>query len=289
MAARSKCRNRKQLSGGTLRISIALTVALFSLAAWADTLDYARQTVVVTSLETGSIGLQVSQSLQRRALSLLGQASYDRSRTVAGFLAAHPQAARRLERIALESRHGATRFLSDGAVSTEHEFPINGAILNVILPPTGDGKLLGKTACPCCGQAWPEGKEPPPGVRPVPLESGSGPTWTGILIDATNLGIQPALFPSVVTEDDREVIGPGFASAEKLAQLGPVGWFRDRTQAFVSERVGTNPLVIRALRVTGTNSCDLVVSQYDAARIHGSKANLQLLSECRVGLLVDQP
>jgi len=141
MAARSKCRNRKQLSGGTLRISIALTVALFSLAAWADTLDYARQTVVVTSLETGSIGLQVSQSLQRRALSLLGQASYDRSRTVAGFLAAHPQAARRLERIALESRFGATRFLSDGAVSTEHEFPINGAILNVILPPPATGSF----------------------------------------------------------------------------------------------------------------------------------------------------
>ncbi len=270
-----------------MRISIALTVTLLLSSVWADTLDYARQTVVVTSLETGSIGLQVTQSLQRRALNLLGQATYDRSRTVAGFLAANPQAERKLERIALESRQGATRFLSDGAVSTEHEFPINGAILNAILPPTGNGKLLGKTACPCCGQAWPEGKEPPPGIKLVPLESGNGQTWSGILIDATNLGLQPALFPRVVTEEDEEVIGPGFASAEKLAQFGLVGWFRDRTQAFVSERVGPNPLLIRALRVTGTNSCDVVISHYDAARIHGSKANLQLLSECRVGLLVD--
>ncbi|MEO0078880.1 MAG: hypothetical protein ABIK86_07790, partial [candidate division WOR-3 bacterium] len=165
--------------------------------------------------------------------------------------------------------------------------PINGAILTVILPQTGDGKLLGKTACPCCGQAWPEGKEPPPGVRLVPFESGNGTSWTGILIDATNLELKPALFPKVVTDEDQEVIGPGFASAEKLAQLGQVGWFRDRTQAFASDRVGSNPLIVRALRVTGANSCDLVVSNYDAARIHGSKANLQLLSECRVGLLVD--
>jgi len=41
------------------------------------------------------------------------------------------------------------------------------------------------------------------------------------------------------------------------------------------------------LAVTGTNYCDLVISQADAARIHGSKSNLELLSRCRVGFLVD--
>ncbi len=270
-----------------MRLSIALFAVVCLVSARADTLDYVRQTIVVTSLEPGTIGLQGSQSLQRRALDILGQAAYDRSRSVAEFLATHAQAARKLDRMAWESRRAATRFLSDGAVSAEHEFPLTGAVLNVILPATGEGRLLGRTACPCCGQAWPEGKEPLPGVKLVPFESGNGVVFSGILIDASNLGLRPALFPRVVTEDDEEVIGPGFASAERLAQLGPVGWFRDRTQAFMSERVGSNPLVVRALRVAGANSCDLVISHYDAARIHGSRANLQLLSDCRVGILTD--
>jgi hypothetical protein len=156
------------------------------------------------------------------------------------------------------------------------------------MPPAGEGRLLGRRACPTCGQAWPEDREPPPGTRLEPCEDESGIVHTGILIDAQGLGLRPVLFPCVVTEQGDEVVGPGFADPENAAAAGPVAWFTDRNEAFASERLGTNPLVVRATGVTGANSSDPVISRQDASRIHGSRHNLELLSRCRVGILTDR-
>ena len=262
-------------------------LCLCAALAGADTLDFARQAVIVSGVAVGPSEQTGPGNLNARAIEVLKAANYDRTWTVAAYLTSHPLALRKLGRLQLETRRSGTKFLSDGAVSTEYELPIAGPVLNLILPPTGGGKLLGKTACPCCGQRWPEGVEPGPNVKLVPCEDQNAPTFTGILIDVRGLGYRPAVFPRVVNELEEEVIGSSFAKPENLAASGQVAYYRDRTEAFSSERVGANPLVIRALRATGLNKCDIVVSNYDAGRIHGSKANLELLGECRVGLLTD--
>jgi hypothetical protein len=41
--------------------------------------------------------------------------------------------------------------------------------------------------------------------------------------------------------------------------------------ATATDRISSNPLVIRALRVAGPNNRDPVVSQHEAARIHGTR------------------
>ncbi len=262
-------------------------LAVLVAGAGADSLDYTRQSIIVVTLETGAINLQDMAALGSRALQTLKSASYDRDWTVGSYLSSHTLVQRRLERMNLANQRLGTKYLSDGTVSTEYEFPLTGAVLGLMLPVTSAPRLLGRTACPTCGQSWPEGKEPPPGVKVVPYETGTVPEYTGILIDAKGLEYRPALFPRVVTESGDEVIGADFAKPEQLAQTGLVGCFHDRTQALTSDRIGANPLIVRALSVTGTNSCDLVISQADAARIHGSKSNLDLLSRCRVAFLFD--
>jgi hypothetical protein len=257
------------------------------VAALADSIDFTRQSIIVVSLETGAMDLQNLAVLSSRALAALKSASYDRDWTVGSWLSSHPLAQRRLERMNLASHRLGTKFLSDGAISTEYEFPLTDAVLNLLRPATSTPRLLGKVACPCCGQPWPKDKEPAPEFVLVPYEDGAGFEYTGILIDAKGLDSRPALFPQVVTESGDEVIGPDFAKPELAAQSGLVGYFLDRTVALSSERIGANPLVVRAIGVSGTNSCDLVVSQADAARIHGSKSNLDLLGRCRVGFLMD--
>lgn len=269
-----------------MRLTVLLCAVFVALSV-ADSLDFARQSVIVVTLETGAINMQDMAALRGRALAVLKAASYDRDWTVGSYLSSHPVAQRRLERMNLASQRLGTKYLSDGTVSTEYEYPLTGAVLGLMLPVTSAPRLLGRTACPCCGQPWPEGKEPGPGVRLVPYETGAAPEYTGILIDAKGLEYRPALFPRVVTESGDEVIGADFAKPEQVAQSGLVGCFTDRTQALTSDRIGSNPLIVRALDVAGTNSCDLVVSHADAARIHGSRSNLELLSRCRVGFLVD--
>jgi hypothetical protein len=268
------------------RIVVLLSFVSLSLAA-ADSLDFGRQAVVVVSMTSAGAVQQPDAGLTASAVSVLRAASYDRTQSVSTWLTSHPLAQRRLDRMAWSGRKSGTSFLSDGTVSTVYEFPIPGPVLNVLLPRTGGGRLLGRTACPCCGQPWPEGKEPPPGVQLVPDETGVSSVYTGILIDVRGLNCSRALFPTVVNESDAEVVGPGFILPERLAASGAVVYYRDRAAATASDRIGSNPLVIRALRMTGANNCDAVVSQYDAARIHGTRANLELMANCKVGFLVD--
>lgn len=269
-----------------MRLVVPLLAVLVALAG-ADSLDYASQSIVVVTVETGAVSVQDIAALNARALQALKAASYDRDWTVGSYLSSHSLVQRRLERMNLANQRLGTKYLSDGTVSTGYEFPLTGAVLGLMLPVTSAPRLLGRTACPCCDQPWPEGEEPPPGVTLVPYETGTVPEYSGILIDAKGLEYRPALFPRVVTESGGEVIGADFTKPEQLAQTGLVGYFYDRIQALTSDRVGSNPLIVRALSVAGTNSCDLVISQADAAKIHGSKANLDLLTRCRVGFLIN--
>jgi hypothetical protein len=269
-----------------LRFSVLLIASLVGLAA-ADSLDYTRVSVVVVSNETSAASAPSAAVLKERTLQTLEAAFYDRDWTVGSYLASHPLVQRRLERMNLTSERLGTKYLSDGTVSTEYEFPLTGSVLGLMLPVRSAPRLLGRVACPCCGQPWPEGKELPAGVKPVPYETGATATYTGILIDAKGLGAKPALFPQVVTESGDDVYSTDFAEPEQISQYGLVGYFLDRTRAMTADRLGPSPLVIRALGIAGANSCDLVISQADAARIHSSKSNLELLSRCRVGFLVD--
>jgi hypothetical protein len=269
-----------------VRFLVLLSSVLVGLAV-ADSLDYSRQSVIVVSRDTGTRSLHSTAAFKERALQALKTALYDRDWTVGSYLSSHPLVQRRLERMNFANQRLGTKYLSDGTVSTEYEFPLTGGVLGLMLPARSAPRLLGRTACPCCGQPWPEGKEPPAGVKLIPYEDGDVLKYTGLLVDAKGLEPRPALFAQVVTESGDDVFSADFAEPEQIGQSGLVGYFSDRTQALTADRIGPNPLVVRALGVAGTNACDLVVSQTDAALIHGSEANLELLSRCRVGFLVD--
>ncbi len=267
---------------------IALLVAsVLAAAVQADTLDFARQAVVVTAFQSESGPIATGDNFIARALAVLKSAAYDRDRTVGQYLAASPKQAARLDRMTLASQRGETRYLSDGSTTTDFLFPITASVREQLQAKPGEAKLLGRRACPCCGQPWPDGKDVPAGVKLVPFEDPKAPVYTGILVDARGLNLKPAFFPRVVTEDDEPAYGPDFADARELPRSGLVAYYSSRVEAQASERIGADPLVIRAIARAGASDCDAVISGYDAARLHGTKANLALLAACKVGFLLD--
>jgi hypothetical protein len=268
-----------------MRTALALVCLIAGIAA-ADTLDFGRQVIIITASPAQNSPGPNPLDLAVRAGRVLRSAGYDANRTVSDFLFSNPSTERSFNRLRWQSRASDTRYLSDGTVVTDCEFALAGPILSVLLPVTGNGRLLGRRLCPCCGQPWPDGQAVPEGVRPVAPE-GTGLEFTGVVIDVRGLGYRPALFPRVVTEADQEVIGAGFADKEDLANWGMVAYYRDRLAAQSSDRVGSNPLWLRALSVAGINRCDVVISQSDALRVHGSAHNIALLGKCRVGLISD--
>jgi hypothetical protein len=53
------------------------------------------------------------------------------------------------------------------------------------------------------------------------------------------------------------------------------------------ERLGKIPAKIKALKSSGGNATDAVISDSDAAQIRRSDRSLQFLSECRVVFIID--
>lgn len=157
-----------------------------------------------------------------------------------------------------------TRYKSDGSVEVEVEVPLSG-IFGTVLP---DYLPLG---------AMPPSGEGAPGAA----------VYTGLIIDARGLGLRPALAPKIVDQNNMEVYGTGSVSRDYALQIGVVGYEKDINRARANERVTNNPLVVKAVEVTGTHKTDVVIPNQEANMIRAAAANLNFLQQCKVMLLLD--
>ncbi|MCJ7495807.1 MAG: LPP20 family lipoprotein [Deltaproteobacteria bacterium] len=154
-----------------------------------------------------------------------------------------------------------TRYLSDGAVEVTVEIPMAGPLTQTVLPPTSFG------------------------TQSVPKEGSA--VYTGVVFDSRGLSIRPAMAPKVLDEDGREVYGSAFVSAEWAAKYGIVGYVKDLDAAKKNDRVAANPLVVKAVKISGSGGSDLVISNADAQGLKDMSKNLSFLEQCRVLVVVD--
>jgi hypothetical protein len=266
---------------------VVLLLGIFVFAAWADTLDFTDWSVKLTTIEKSGNGDESPTDLTARGVSVLRSTYFDENQTVAEYLTFNPKVARKFDRVRLQATKSETKFMSDGTVANQYEIQLTGQILQTLMPKTGGGLPVGPMACPTCGQPWPEGHDVPPGVSLVPIEDGSGPVYTGVLIDARGVDLNPALFPKIVNEDSRTIYGPEFFIPTYASERGSVGYYNNMAMALADDRVGYNPLRINAIRSTGRNTTNLIIANLDAKRLHGTAENLKLLERCRVVIVTD--
>lgn len=110
--------------------------------------------------------------------------------------------------------------------------------------------------------------------------------YTGLIVDARDIGVQPALVPVLVDENDCEVYGAAFVSREFAVQQGMCGYVRTMRDTD-NRRVGQRPLLIKGLRRSSRGPCDIVISNSDAAKLRSASAHLAFLKQCRVVILSD--
>jgi hypothetical protein len=112
--------------------------------------------------------------------------------------------------------------------------------------------------------------------------------YTGLIVDASYLGARPAMKPRIYSPDSEEVYGDSKASREVALKNGYVGWADTPETARTKhvKRVGTNPLVIRAVEATGKHNSDLVVSREDALIIERADRAGGFLQECKVAIAI---
>jgi len=110
--------------------------------------------------------------------------------------------------------------------------------------------------------------------------------YTGLIFDAQTLTFTPSASVKILDEDGREVYGSAYVSKDWAEKQGIVSYVKDLAQAKANQRVAGNPLVIKAIKVTGPNNKDLVISNDDARRVRDLAKHLNFLDAAKVVIIV---
>ncbi len=113
--------------------------------------------------------------------------------------------------------------------------------------------------------------------------------YTGLVVDARGLGLQPSLAPRIITEDGREIYSPAFVERTYATHIGLVAYELHMAKALTRRWVGgreANPLVIEAIDAAGRYRSDPVISREDGIRVSMADAESGFLGQCRVLILV---
>ena len=106
---------------------------------------------------------------------------------------------------------------------------------------------------------------------------------SGIVIDARDHSIDPSMSPEVIDMQGNLVYGSTSYSRTKAVNRGPVGYAYSMDDRNVSQRVGSNPIVIEAV---GSLDDDVYITSMDAEKVRDAEKSFGVLSNCRVMLLL---
>ena len=125
-------------------------------------------------------------------------------------------------------------------------------------------------------------QKPKPGKSGTPVSRINQIPYTGLIIDARELGLHPILYPAIVSEEGEEVYSSLFISREFAVQYGVCTYICNMDRALAFRRIGSNPLVFKALRKEGSTSGNIVISISDAKTIEKVTERHRFFKECRV-------
>lgn len=137
----------------------------------------------------------------------------------------------------------------------------------------------------------------PEEIRQIPQinsETGKGPTdshyeksFTGLIIDAKGLDVEPVLNPVIVSEQGHRVYSSEFISREFAVQNGVCKYACNQEAALKDERIGPHPLVFKGLRKEGKENSSIAISMSDYHLFEKTTERHRFLKECRVVIIID--
>lgn len=112
-------------------------------------------------------------------------------------------------------------------------------------------------------------------------------TYTGVIVDASNLGLEPTFSPVIMDTNGRVIYGMQNIDKDFAISKGMVEYATDlQTAAAGSTRAGANPLVVSATTVKGgtnsVNPVNVVVSVEDGDKILLANEQANMFGQCAV-------
>ena len=165
------------------------------------------------------------------------------------------------------------KYMSDGSVEVLLQMNLHGGFTQLVLP-DAIRQIEGI-------------KQINPGAKSTGIDTGLiSEAFTGLLVDARNIDVRPALVFKILDENLEEVFGPAFVSREFVVQHGMAAYYANINAAKVDPRVAHRPLIVKALRTDWPSRSDIVISKADASKLKSASHHLLFLKEARVIILL---
>lgn len=165
--------------------------------------------------------------------------------------------------------------LKGAQIVEEGQNPDGSYFVKMRVPLYGSTGSLASAALPAIR---PETEKPvPPPVVTEPtisreeVKAIQSANYTGVVVDASSLGLAPTFSPIIYDTNGRAVYGISNIESSVAINSGMVGYANSLANATSGSRAGANPLVVTAVEVRGgknsSNPVNVVVSVEDADRI----------------------
>lgn len=131
-----------------------------------------------------------------------------------------------------------------------------------------------------------------------PIEYTASRAYTGIIIDArgsyqvhgeyVKSEIYPCIFPQIWDDQMNRVFEKNLVDPAVVVKEGLVKYHYSEDNKAYEDKVGSDPLYIRATQVYGRNRCDPIIKHKDALKILTVPENVKLLQEGKIVILLDK-
>lgn len=241
---------------------------------------------------------------RRNLLEIVGEVRVDAVSTVGTLMAKKDVVMTRVSGIVKGSIVTQRRYLDDGSVEVTVEMPVTGAFLDVMLTEVKSTPSITMTlpvskprkkdlprieievpvSPPEDKKTVPEPAKPvTPPVPPEPeMFDLTKVRYSGLIIDAREVNVKPALLPKVLDEKGSVIYSSANMQKEDAVRTGVVGYAKEVDAAKKHPRVTETPIVIAALKGSGENRSDVVISGRDAQIITTTEPALGYLKNGRV-------
>ena len=194
----------------------------------------------------------------------------DSTTTVSNYVTTNDEVRTRVEGMVKGAQLLNEQEMPDGSYETTVEMKLTGNFSGVVLP------------------------HPRPRTNPLPGSTKPdvdghtiSTSYSGLVVDARGTGAHAALAPRILNEQGDEAYSVAYVEQRDVAEQGIAIYVPDLPSAQANPRVTSTPLLVKALRATGNNRTDLVVSDADVQTIHGVPDHFKFLKQAKVLVILD--
>ncbi len=259
-----KMRGRVVIAAVSLTLGLGLTTS--AAAQKKGDVDWSNRVVKATgkgapnlkaaNITVARLGAEKAAKLDamRNILETLKGVEVTGGESVGGIIESNSSVKAKVQGVLRNFKIVATRYFSDGGVEVDVEMKLDGALTAAVIP---------KAASPsgaCTGGT------------------------TGLVVDATGMGVVPALAPRVLDASGKEVATSAMLEPGAAADRGIAAYAKTVGEARSNSRVGCAPLVVKATKAKGS---DVVLALDVASKVRGAAKNSPFLTEGRVMIVTD--